>query len=164
MSYLKALKIRIASSIGILVVTLAVMFVYNKEISLSLFPLILLILLFIVYIAFSVWLDIKYSEFNSIWKTHLWQLLVNIAIVLSLIASPLFQDSIDTLFLPVLPILFTANYLIDDVRKYKLYIEHGLDENKDAYYLGKAHPEIIPHMSKKYRDYFSGTEEHEKGK
>ena len=107
-------------------------------------------------------MDIKYADLNSIWKLPLWQILIYVAVVLSLIIYLAFQDSTDSIFIPVLPLLYIVNYLICDMRSYKLYVKYGLDENQDAYYLGKTHPEVIHNMSKKYRDYFSDVGEIEK--
>ena len=162
MNYLKALKLRIATSVGLIIGIVVVMFIYNNEITLNVAPLLLLIISFIVYLIISVWMDIKYADLNSIWKLPLWQIFINIAVVLSLIIYLAFQDSTDSIFIPVLPLLYIVNYLIDDMRRYKLYVKYGLDENQDAYYLGKTHPEVIHNMSKKYRDYFSDVGEIEK--
>ena len=161
MNYLKALKLRIATSVGLIIGIVVVMFIYNNEITLNVAPLLLLVISFIVYLIISVWMDIKYADLNSIWKLPLWQILINIAVVLSLIIYLAFQDSTDSIFIPVLPLLYIVNYLICDMRSYKLYVKYGLDENQDAYYLGKTHPEVIHNMSKKYRDYFSGAKESE---
>ena len=162
MNYLKALKLRIATSVGLIIGIVVVMFIYNNEITLNVAPLLLLIISFIVYLIISVWMDIKYADLNSIWKLPLWQIFINIAVVLSLIIYLAFQDSTDSIFIPVLPLLYIVNYLIDDMRRYKLYVKYGLDENQDAYHSGKTHPEVIHNMSKKYRDYFSDVGEIEK--
>ena len=163
MNYLKALKIRIAASITALTIIAIVMFIYNKDITISVGPMILEIALFVAYLIYSTWMDIKFDDLNSIWRIPGWQVLVNIAITIYLLFSSWFEDKeANGTFLPVIPLYFTVNLLIDDMRRYKLYVKYGLDENQDAYYLGKTHPEVIHNMSKKYRDYFTDVGEIEK--
>lgn len=122
MNYIKELIIRIASSVGVLALIIAVMHVYNEEITLSANPLILIIIAFIVYLITIAISEKKYAELDETTKMPLWQVLGMIgAIVLFIIATFIWGIDEKGLFIPAIPILITVNQLINDVRRYKNY-------------------------------------------